>query len=387
MSFFSQPDFDDHESVHACFDAESGLKCFIAIHSTALGPAWGGCRMWPYGSENDAIRDVLRLSRGMSYKNAMAGLAYGGGKAVIIGDPRHGKSPALFAAFGRAVEQLGGRYITAEDVGTSVEDMQSVARVTDHVGGIPKAGGYRGGDPSPSTASGVYEGMRAAVEVALGRDSLAGLTVAVQGVGHVGFHLCRHLSEAGARLVVADLNPQSVERAVGQFGASAVTAEQILSTEADILAPCALGGILAARTIPALKVKVVAGAANNQLATDADGERLHKRGIVYAPDYVVNAGGIIAVAAERESEIDSAGVMARIGRIHERTRDVLQLARDSGRPPHEVADELAREIIRSAKRGGRLPVRRPGTDNTAPGGRPQADRGPAPRRVQAADRS
>jgi leucine dehydrogenase len=353
MAFFSQPDFDDHESVHGCFDSATGLKCFIAIHSTALGPAWGGCRMWPFASENDAIRDVLRLSRGMSYKNAMAGLAYGGGKAVIIGDPRHGKSPALFEAFGRAVEQLGGRYITAEDVGTSVEDMRNVARATEHVGGIPRANGYRGGDPSPNTALGVYQGMRAAVEVALGRDSLAGLTVAVQGVGHVGYHLCRHLSEAGARLLVADLNGQSVERAVEEFGASAVPAERILEAEADILTPCALGGVLSAKTIPALRVKLVAGAANNQLATAADGERLHKRGIVYAPDYVINAGGIIAVAAERESGVDTAEVTARIGRIHGRTRDVLQLARTSGRPPHEVADELARDIIRNARPGAR----------------------------------
>jgi leucine dehydrogenase len=348
MSIFSQPDFDAHESVHAFFDGSVGFKCFIAVHSTALGPAWGGCRMWPYGSDSDAIRDVLRLSRGMSYKNATAGLAYGGGKAVIMGDPRHGKSPALFQAFGRAVEQLGGRYITAEDVGTSVEDMEHVAQVTDHVGGIPKAGGYRGGDPSPRTAFGVYQGMRAAVEVALGRDSLAGLTVAVQGVGHVGYHLCRHLSEAGALLVVADLNAESVGRAVGEFGARAVPPEEIVATPADILAPCALGGVLNARTIPALQVKVVAGAANNQLATDADGERLHRRGIVYAPDYVINAGGIIGVAAERESDVDAAEVMARIARVYDRTCEILQLARSSGRPPHEVADELAREIIRKA---------------------------------------
>jgi leucine dehydrogenase len=384
MVIFSQPDFDEHESVHAWFDAATGLKCFIAIHSTALGPAWGGCRMWPFGSEDDAIRDVLRLSRGMSYKNAMAGLAYGGGKAVIIGDPRHGKSPALFEAFGRAVDQLGGRYITAEDVGTSVEDMQMVARVTEHVGGIPKAGGYRGGDPSPKTAYGVYQGMRAAAEVALRRDSLAGLTIAIQGVGNVGYHLCRLLSEAGARLVVADLNQQSVERAVQEFGATPVPPDRVLEAEADILAPCALGGVLSARSIPALNVKLVAGAANNQLSTAADGERLHARGIVYAPDYVVNAGGIIAVAAERESGVDSAEVMARIDRIYERTRRVLEVARETGRPPHEVADELAREIIRSAKAGA---VRGRGRDNSARGGHPEADREPGHRRARAADRS
>ena len=365
MSIFSQPDFDAHEAVHAFFDGGAGLKCFIAVHSTALGPAWGGCRMWPYGSDSDAIRDVLRLSRGMSYKNAMAGLAYGGGKAVIMGDPRHGKSPALFRAFGGAVEQLGGRYITAEDVGTSVEDMECVAQVTDHVGGIPKPGGYRGGDPSPRTAFGVYQGMRAAVRVALGRDSFAGLTVAVQGVGHVGYHLCRYLSESGARLVVADLNPDSMGRAVSEFGARAVPPDDILATPADILAPCALGGVLNAKTIPALQVQVVAGAANNQLATDADGERLHRRGIVYAPDYVVNAGGIIGVVAERESDVDAADVMARIARIYDRTSEILELAHTSGRPANEVADELAREVLRKAKSSPARP--------TVPGGKREAD--------------
>ena len=354
MTIFSEADFDAHGSVHAFFDPETGLKCFIAIHSTALGPAWGGCRMWPYASESEAIRDVLRLSRGMSYKNAMAGLAYGGGKAVIIGDPRHDKSPALFEAFGRAVDTLGGRYITAEDVGTSVEDMLAVARATAHVGGIPKplgAQGYHGGDPSPKTAYGVFEGMRAAVEVGLGRHSLSGLTVAVQGVGNVGYHLCRHLHKAGARLIVADLNKENVARAERDFGAKAVPPGEILSAEADVLAPCALGGILNAKTIPGIKAKVVSGAANNQLATEADGERLHRRGILYAPDYVVNAGGIISVAAEREHDLDSAEVMERIGRIYDRTLDLLSIAHKSGRPPHEVADELAREIIRMAKAG------------------------------------
>lgn len=354
MTIFSEADFEAHGSVHAFFDAETGLKCFIAIHSTALGPAWGGCRMWPYASESEAIRDVLRLSRGMSYKNAMAGLAYGGGKAVIIGDPRHDKSPALFEAFGRAVDTLGGRYITAEDVGTSVDDMLAVARATEHVGGIPKspeAGGYHGGDPSPKTAYGVFEGMRAAVEVGLGKQSLSGLTVAVQGVGNVGYNLCRHLHEAGARLMVADLNHENVARAEREFGAKPVPPEEIFTVPADVLAPCALGGILNAKTIPGLSAKVVAGAANNQLATASDGERLHRRGILYAPDYVVNAGGIISVAAEREHDMDSAEVTARIGNIHDRTLELLRVAEKSGCPPHEVADELAREIIRSAKSG------------------------------------
>jgi leucine dehydrogenase len=350
MVIFGSPDFDAHEGIHAFFDRRTGLKSIIAVHSTALGPAFGGCRMCPYASEEEALRDALRLSRGMSYKNALAELPYGGGKAVILGDPRHDKRPELFEAFGRAVQSLGGRYITAEDVGTSVEDMQAAARTTEFVSGIPKTEGYRGGDPSPKTAYGVFQGMRAAVEVGLKLTGLQGLRVAVQGVGNVGYHLCRLLREAGARLLVADVRAENVERAKREFAASAVPPGEILTQPADVLAPCALGSTLNAKTIPDIKAKIVAGAANNQLATEADGERLHRRGILYAPDYVVNAGGIISVAAERDATASEPEVMARIGRIYERTLNILNLSHQSGRPPHEVADELAREAIRNMRR-------------------------------------
>ncbi len=354
MPIFTQPDFDDHEAVHAFFDAATGLKGFIAIHSTALGPAFGGCRVWPYTDEDAAVRDGLRLSRGMSYKNALAELDYGGGKAVIIGDPGQVKSPDLFEAFGRVVDSLGGRYITAEDVGTCVEDMRSVARTTEFVSGIPQETGYRGGDPSPRTARGVYEGMRAAVKVALGRDDPGGLTVAVQGAGNVGYHLCRLLYEAGAKLLVADIRAENVSRAVREFGATACAPDEILGRKADVLSPCALGGVLNKTSIAALQVKLVAGAANNQLATAADGERLHRRRIVYAPDFVINAGGIISVAAEREQTGDGDDVMGRIARIYERTLELLKRAQDTNYPPHEVADEMARERIKKARKSADL---------------------------------
>ena len=354
MPIFSQPDFDNHEAVHAFYDAATKLKGFIAIHSTARGAAFGGCRIWPYADEDAAVRDALRLSRGMSYKNALAELAYGGGKAVIIGDPAHIKSSALFEAFGRVVQSLAGRYITAEDVGTTVDDMRAVARTTQYVSGIPQDTGYQGGDPSPRTARGVYEGMRAAARVALDRDDLRGLTVAVQGAGNVGYHLCRYLHEAGANLVVADIHAQNTSRTVREFGATACAPDEILTTQADVLAPCALGGVLNRDTIKSLRVKVVAGAANNQLATAADGERLHKRSIVYAPDYVINAGGIISVAAERDQTVDGDEVMARIMRTYDRTLELLQRARDLNYPPHEVAEELAREIIGKAQAASQM---------------------------------
>ena len=347
---FSSPDFDHHEAVHAFCDRDAKLKGFIAIHSTALGPAFGGCRMWPYADEASAVRDVLRLSKGMSYKNAMADLPYGGGKAVIMADPRSDKTPALFEAFGRVVESLGGAYMTAEDVGISVDDMRLVAKKTAHVGGIPQEdGGYRGGDPSPQTALGVFEGLKAAAAAALDSSEVKGLTVAVQGVGHVGYNLCKLLNDAGAKLVVADISKDNVARAQAEFGAAVVEPDGILAQDADVLAPCALGGVLNKETIPALKAKVVAGAANNQLATPSDGDRLQARGIVYAPDYVINAGGIISVAAERDDAATAKSVEAKIRAIGLRVADILRQSRDSGRPPHEVADETAREIIRAAR--------------------------------------
>jgi leucine dehydrogenase len=345
---FSQPDFDDHEMVLAFCDTKARLKGFVAVHSTALGPGFGGCRMWPYASEAAAVRDVLRLSRGMSYKNAMAGLAYGGGKAVIIGHPQTDRTPELFHAFGRMIDRLGGAYITAEDVGVTVDDMRRIAEVTEHVGGIPKAEGYRGGDPSPQTARGVFIGIKATTAEAFGSDDLKGRTVAVQGIGHVGYNLCKLLHEAGAVLKVSDISADNVARAKAEFGAEVVEPDDFFEVDADIIAPCALGGVINKSSIPRIKAKVIAGAANNQLATESDGDRLQARGILYAPDYVLNAGGVISVAAERDDAATQASVETQIEQIGPRLTRIYAHSKSSGRPPHEVADEMAREIMRAA---------------------------------------
>ena len=304
--------------------------------------------MWPYETEAEALSDALRLSRGMSYKNALAGLSYGGGKAVIIADSKKDKTEELFEAYGRVIESLGGRYLTAEDVGICVEDMQIVARRTEHVSGIGQEGKFAGGDPSPVTAYGVYLGLSAAVRHKLGVETVKGLKVAVQGVGNVGFNLCKHLHENGACLVVADVYEPNVRRAVDAFGAETVSPDEILFEEADVLAPCALGGVLNAETISDLQAGIIAGAANNQLATDADGAALKARGILYAPDYVVNSGGIMAVAAEHEGGISEADVMAKVERIHDRTLQIFARADKEDAPTSEIADEMAREVIAAA---------------------------------------
>jgi leucine dehydrogenase len=350
VDIFDARDFDAHELVIFGHDAATGLKAIIAIHSTTLGPAAGGCRMWPYASQAEALADVLRLSRGMSYKNAMAGLPFGGGKAVIIGDSRTVKTPELLAAFGRLVDSLRGRYVTAEDVGTTTADMAHVARATRYVAGLGRAPGVAGGDPAPKTALGVFLGLKAAVKFRLGRDDLAGLTVAVQGVGGVGYHLCGLLAAAGARLKVADVLPTAVARVCDEFGAAPVAPVRVLEEEVDVLAPCALGAILNARTIARLRAPVVAGAANNQLAQAQDGEALRAAGVLYAPDYVINAGGIISVAREyyggTEAQVieDIHGIPARLSEIFER-------ARRESRPTSESADRMARERLgREAQR-------------------------------------
>ena len=349
MPIFSQPDFDDHEALHAFCDPAVKLKGFIAIHSTARGAAFGGCRFWPYETEDAALRDALRLSRGMSYKNALADLDYGGGKAVIIGDPSKIKSTALLEAFGKVLETLSGNYITAEDVGTTVDDMRVIAHVTNYVSGIPQKTGYKGGDPSPNTALGVFEGMKAAAQVAFGNNDLRGLTVAVQGVGNVGYHLCSLLHGADANLLVCDIRSEYVARVVREFGAVPVLPDEILNADTDILAPCALGGVLNQETIGSMRAKVVAGAANNQLGSDADALLLHERGILYAPDYLINAGGIISVAAERQKTGRAEEVQARIMRIGDRTLSILKRAQDRKCPPHEIAEEMARSILRKAR--------------------------------------
>jgi leucine dehydrogenase len=349
-TIFSNADFDNHEGVHAFFDAPSGLKGFVAVHSTALGPAFGGCRMWPYKTEAEALRDALRLSQGMSYKNALAGIPYGGGKAVIIGDPRRDKSDAMFEAYGRVIDGLGGQYLTAEDVGINVEDMQIVGRRTRYVSGIAKEGRMAGGDPSPITAFGVFQGLRAAVHSALGRDTLEGLRVAVQGIGNVGYNLCKHLHEAGATLKVADVYQPNLDRAQADFDAEVIAPDAILFQDVDVLAPCALGAVLNEATIPRITAVVVAGAANNQLALESDGERLMARGILYAPDYVINSGGIIAVASEYEGGRPESDIRAQAERIYERTLAIFERANAEGKPPGDIADDMAREVIAGAKR-------------------------------------
>ncbi len=341
------PDFDGHEQVVFGYDTATGLRALIAVHSTALGPAAGGCRMWPYGSSAEALTDALRLSRGMSYKNAMAELPLGGGKSVILGDARKDKTPELFQAFGRFVESLGGRYITAEDVGTSTADMAQVAHATRYVSGLSRRAGEVGGDPGPKTALGVYLGIKAAARFHLGRD-LEGLTVAVQGLGGVGQPLCRLLAGEGARLKVADFRADSAERIRDELGAEVVAAEAIASEAADVFAPCALGAVLSSRSIPLLRARVVAGAANNQLAREEDGAALTQAGILYAPDYVINAGGIINVSHEYQGGATEARVRADIEKIPGRLTEIFERARREGRSTSAVADQMARERLKRA---------------------------------------
>ena len=337
---FNEPNFDDHEQVIFVSEPESGLKAIIAIHNTSLGPAMGGCRMWHYADEGAAINDVLRLSRGMTYKNAVAGLPLGGGKSVILGNPKTDKTPALFEALGEALERLGGRYVTAEDVGTSPDDMAHVARKTGYVAGL----GERG-DPSPFTALGCFVGAQAAVKYHLGRDSMEGLVVALQGLGHVGYDYARRLHAAGAKLIVADIDTAAVARARAEFGARVVSVEEIYAVPADIYAPCALGATLNAATLPRMRVKIVAGAANNQLATAAVGEQLRARGVLYVPDFVLNAGGIIKVCYEYlhkpESEVE-----AHVRQIGLTLTEIFERAAREGLPTSVVADRVAQARFR-----------------------------------------
>ncbi|PTQ10122.1 amino acid dehydrogenase [Sphingomonas oleivorans] len=338
-------DFDDHEGLHLFRDPAAGLTAVVAIHSTALGPAAGGVRFWHYADRVDAITDALRLSRGMSFKNAMAGLPMGGGKGVILADAVRRKTPELLAAFGRAVDSLGGRYVTAEDVGMSVEDLVAIARETKYVSGLPVGEGRAGGDPGPYTAKGVFLGVRAAIRRALGKESAAGVHVAIQGVGSVGGGLARLLAADGAKLTLADMDRGRAERLAAELGAQTVAASEILGVEADVVSPCALGAILDAQSIAALKTPVVAGGANNQLATLADGDRLHARGILYAPDYVINAGGIINVGLEYLGQGDRAEVEARIAHIPARLEQVWDESVATGDPAATVADRIAMRLI------------------------------------------
>ncbi|MCY8669613.1 branched-chain amino acid dehydrogenase [Bacillus haynesii] len=343
MELFRYMEQYDYEQLVFCQDKQSGLKAIIAIHDTTLGPALGGTRMWTYESEEAAIEDALRLARGMTYKNAAAGLNLGGGKTVIIGDPRKDKNEEMFRAFGRYIQGLNGRYITAEDVGTTVEDMDIIHEETDFVTGISPAFGSSG-NPSPVTAYGVYKGMKAAAKEAFGTDSLEGKTVAVQGVGNVAYNLCRHLHEEGAKLIVTDINKEAVERAVAEFGARAVDPDDIYSQECDIYAPCALGATINDDTIPQLKAKVIAGAANNQLKETRHGDQIHDMGIVYAPDYVINAGGVINVADELYG-YNSERALKKVEGIYGNIERVLEISKRDRIPTYLAADRLAEERI------------------------------------------
>ena len=332
-----------YEQVVFCHDKATGLRAVIVIHNTTLGPALGGCRMYPYESENAAVTDALRLARGMTYKAAASGLNLGGGKSVIIGDPHTDKSEALFRSFGRYVETLGGRYIVAEDVGTSTEDIENIRVETSHVVGVDVTHGGSG-DPSPLTALGVLQGMRACAEEVFGSASLADRTVAVQGLGHVGYHLCRLLDGEGARLIVTDVERSAVERAVREFGAKAVEPEEVLTIPCDVFAPCALGAVIDDGSASKLRCSIVAGSANNVLLEPRHGEALMERGILYAPDYVINAGGLINVADELEG-YNEARATKRVRRIHDSVKSIIAIAKRDGVPTDVAADTLALERL------------------------------------------
>ncbi|UCX04481.1 Glu/Leu/Phe/Val dehydrogenase dimerization domain-containing protein [Shewanella glacialimarina] len=343
MSVFNHVSFDEHEQVVFCHDKESGLKAIIAVHNTNKGPAVGGCRMWNYQSDDEALTDVLRLSRGMTYKNALAGLTMGGGKAVIIADPKTTDREKLFLAFGRFVNSLGGKYYSAEDVGVSTSDMMIANRETPYVAGLEG----KSGDPSPLTALGTYLGIKAAVKHQRGIDSLEGIKVSVQGVGHVGYYLCKHLHEAGAKLIVTDIHQASLDRVATEFGATLVEPQDIYNQDVDVYAPCALGATLNDITLPLLKATIVAGCANNQLAEVRHGEKLKEMGILYAPDYVINAGGIINVSFE--NNYDKAAATAKVEQIYQTLLTVFTRADAENRTTGSVADEMARAIINAGR--------------------------------------
>jgi leucine dehydrogenase len=339
------PDFDAHEEIHFVTDEKCGLKGIIAVHSTHLGPAAGGVRFWHYAKDEEALVDALRLSRGMSYKNAMAGLPLGGGKSVLLADENRTKTPDMLHAFGRAVDHLGGRYVTAEDVGINVADMIEVARATNHVAGLPNSAGDVGGDPGPHTSLGVFLGIKAAVKRVLGKDTLAGLHIGMQGAGSVATGVALHACTAGAKLSIADVDEAKAQKLAAATEGKVVSPDEILSLEADVVSPNALGAILTEQSIAALNTSIVAGGANNQLATPEDGQRLNARGILYAPDYVINAGGIINVCTEYVGDGDASLVRRRIEGIPVRLEQIWAESAETGRDPASVADAMAQRLI------------------------------------------
>jgi len=342
MELFELISQHDHEQVVFCYEPSCGYKGVIAIHNTVLGPALGGTRFWSYASDQEGFVDALRLSRGMTYKAAVAGLNLGGGKSVIIGDPRTTRREEIFRAHGRFVETLKGRYITAEDVNTSPDDMEYVAMETQHVTGLPGTSG----DPSPVTAYGTYQGIKAAAKHRYGSDDLGGRTITVQGVGHVGYYLCQYLSADGARLVVTDIDQAKIAKVVHDFGATAVGADEIYGVKADVYAPCALGATINDQTLEVLKVDIVAGAANNVLAEERHGDELHRRGILYAPDYVINAGGLINVCGELNGWAPERS-MRKAGDIYNTLLRLFELSEAEGLPTYVAADRLAEQRIAS----------------------------------------
>lgn len=351
MTVFSARGFRQHEQVTHFHDRETGLKAIVAIHDTTMGPSGGGCRMYPYRSDADALDDALRLSRAMTYKLALIESHFGGGKSVIIGDPKRDKSEALLRAFGRCIERLGGRYTVGEDVGITVEDMEIIRQETQYCVGLAD----RAGDTSPPTAYGVFRGILAAVKHKLHRDGVDGVRIAVQGLGAVGYRLCDYLAKDGAKLLVADIDEKLVERAVDAFGAVAIDPEAIVAAETDVLAPCAMGGVVDDRTLPRIKARIIAGAANNQLLEDRHAGLLAERGILYAPDYVINGGGAINATAEGPG-YDKNAVVARVKRIYDTLIEVFECADREARSTVEIADRMAEERL-AAKRAERARAR------------------------------
>jgi leucine dehydrogenase len=349
MSFFGHNDFDNHEQVTYFNDPITGLKAIIAIHNTTLGPALGGTRFYPYSSDDDALTDVLRLSRGMTYKSAMARLPLGGGKSVIIGDPKTLKTPELMTSFAKSLNRLGGRYIAAEDSGTNVADMKIIHETSEHVSGYhekqDKNGVNKSGDPSPATAYGCYLGIQAAIKHRLGKESLKGIRVGIQGLGNVGYRLAEMLVKDGAHIIACDINTQALESAKTQLGATIVELDDIYNVEMDVFAPCAMGATVNPDTIPLLKATIVAGSANNQLSTLDAGDLLHARNICYAPDYVINAGGIIDVCYEKIGQYDPSAVNKHIEGIYDTLAEIFNRASTEDVPAARLADTIARERL------------------------------------------
>lgn len=342
MAVFNRVDFDNHEQVVFCADKESGLRAIIAVHDTNLGPAVGGCRMWDYASDDDAVVDALRLSKGMTYKNAVARLPFGGGKSVIIGNAKEIKSEQLFRAFGRQLERLGGSYYSAEDVNINCADVALMNKETNYVLGLEG----KSGNPSPFTAYGTFLGVKAALQHQRGHQDLTGIKVAVQGLGAVAYGLCKYLHEAGATLFVTDINQVAIDRVVNDFTATAVSIDEIYDLDVDVYAPCALGATINDETIPRIKATIIAGCANNQLAEPRHGEIIREKGILYAPDYVINAGGIINVYYETAPEgYSEAASNKHVEGIYNTLTEIFARSEKEQKSTHIIADELAQEII------------------------------------------